>query len=69
MQIGLGSIDDRKSTSGGAFFLGKIRVAWSRKKQTSTSLSTVEEEYIVDCILLHTSSLDEANFRIPTNKI
>jgi hypothetical protein len=40
------SIDDRKSTSGGVFFLGKSRVAWSSKKQTSTSLSTAEEEYI-----------------------
>jgi hypothetical protein len=36
------SIDDRKSTSGGEFFLGKSLVAWSRKKQTSTSLSIVE---------------------------
>jgi hypothetical protein len=42
-----GSIDDRKSTSGGAFFLGKCLVAWLSKKQTSTSLSTTEEEYIV----------------------
>jgi hypothetical protein len=28
-----GSIDDRKSTSGGAFFLGKCLVAWISKKQ------------------------------------
>jgi hypothetical protein len=41
------SIDDRKNTNGGAFFLGKSMVAWSSKKQTSTSLSTAEEEYIV----------------------
>jgi hypothetical protein len=41
------SIDDRKSTNGGAFFLGKSLVAWSRKKQTSTSLSIAEAEYIV----------------------
>jgi hypothetical protein len=42
-----GSIDDRKSTSGGAFFLGKYLVAWLSKKQTSTSLSTAEAEYTV----------------------
>jgi hypothetical protein len=42
-----GSIDDRKSTSGGEFFLVKCLVGWSSKKQTSTSLSIVEAEYIV----------------------
>jgi hypothetical protein len=41
-----GSIDDRKSTSGGAFFLGKSLVEWSRKKQASTSLSITKSEYI-----------------------
>ena len=40
-------VDDRKSTSGGAFYLGKILVAWISKKQTSISLSTAEAEYIV----------------------
>ena len=35
-------VDDRKSTSGGAFYLGKILVAWLSKKQTSISLSTAE---------------------------
>jgi hypothetical protein len=34
------NIDDRKNTSGEEFFLGKIMVAWSNKKQTSTPLST-----------------------------
>ena len=39
-------MDDRKSTSGGAFYLGKSLVAWLSKKQTSISLSTIEVEYI-----------------------
>jgi hypothetical protein len=40
-------VDDRKSTSGGAFFLGKCLVSWLSKKQPSISLSTKEVEYIV----------------------
>ena len=28
----VGSIDDRKSTNGGAFFLGKRLVSWTSKK-------------------------------------
>jgi hypothetical protein len=40
-------MDERKSTSGGAFFLGYSLVAWLRKKQGSISLSTTEAEYIV----------------------
>ena len=28
-----GSVDDRKSTNGGAFFLGKRLVSWTSKKQ------------------------------------
>ena len=32
-----GSIDDRKITSGGAFFLGKRLVSWTSKKQNCTS--------------------------------
>ena len=44
-------VDDIKSTSGGAFFLGESLVAWKSKKQTSISLSTTEVEYIaaVEC--------------------
>jgi hypothetical protein len=39
-------VNERKSTSGGAFFLGNSLVAWLSKKQGSISLSTTEEEYI-----------------------
>ena len=42
-----GSIDDKKSTSEGEFFLGKCLVSWLRKKQTLISLSIAEAEYIV----------------------
>ena len=41
-----GSVDDHKSTSGAAFYLGGCLVSWLRKNQTSISLSTVEAEYI-----------------------
>ena len=33
-------VDEKKSTSGGAFFLGDSLVAWLRKKKGSISLST-----------------------------
>jgi hypothetical protein len=39
-------VDDRKITSGGAFFLGDSLVGWFIKKQGSISLSTKEAEYI-----------------------
>ena len=41
-----GSVDDRKSASGSALFLRNIFLYWSRKKQSSISLSTAEAEYI-----------------------
>ncbi|XP_019058893.1 PREDICTED: uncharacterized protein LOC109116982 [Tarenaya hassleriana] len=41
-----GHTDDRRSTSGGCFFLGNNMVAWHSKKQNSTSLSTTEAKYI-----------------------
>jgi hypothetical protein len=40
-------IDERKRTSGGAFFLGNSLVVWLSKKQGSISLSTTVAEYIV----------------------
>ena len=39
-------VDERKNTSGGAFFLGDSLVAWLSKKQSSISFSTTEVEYI-----------------------
>ena len=45
-----GNIDDRKSTSGGALFLGKRLITWTSKKQSCTSQSTVEAEYVVATI-------------------
>ena len=42
-----GDIDDRKSTSGGEFFLGKRLVTWTSKKQNCTSQSTTEARYVV----------------------
>jgi hypothetical protein len=41
-----GSVDDRKSTSGGCFFLGNNLISWFSKKQNCVSLSTAEAEYI-----------------------
>ncbi|CAM8880652.1 unnamed protein product [Rhodiola kirilowii] len=38
--------EDRKSTSGGCFFLGNNLVSWFSKKKNNISLSTVEVEYI-----------------------
>ena len=40
------SVDDRKSTSGGAFFMRSRLVSWFSKKQSSIALSTAEAEYV-----------------------
>jgi len=39
-------MDDRKSTGGGAFFMGSRFVSWFSKKQSSITLSTAELEYV-----------------------
>ena len=41
-----GNADNRKSTTGGCFYVGANLVAWMSKKQNSVSLSTTEAEYI-----------------------
>ena len=40
------SMDDRKSTSGGYFYLGNNLVSWMSKEKNSVSLSIAEAEYI-----------------------
>ena len=41
-----GNADDRKSISGGCFYVGNNLVSWMSKKQNFISLSTTEAEYI-----------------------
>jgi len=41
-----GNLDDRRSTTGGCFFLRNNLVSWHSKKQSCVSLSTAEAEYI-----------------------
>ncbi|XP_059069291.1 mediator of RNA polymerase II transcription subunit 30 isoform X2 [Cryptomeria japonica] len=41
-----GSVDDKKITSGGAFFFGSYLVSWLSKNKPSISSSTVEAKYI-----------------------
>eukprot|EP00253_Pinus_taeda_P007479 PITA_07479 len=42
----VGSVDDRKSTSGYVFHMGSGAISWASKKQPVVSLSTVEAEYV-----------------------
>ena len=46
-------MDEIKSTSGGAFFLGDSLVAWLIKKKGSIYLSTTKDEYIVVPPVVH----------------
>jgi hypothetical protein len=45
----VGSVADRKSTSGCCFRLGSSMILWQSRKQSSIALSTAEAEYIVAC--------------------
>ncbi|GJS50749.1 retrovirus-related pol polyprotein from transposon TNT 1-94 [Tanacetum coccineum] len=46
LRVKAGCQDTQRSTSGSAQFLGDKLVSWSSKKQTSTSISSTEAEYI-----------------------
>ena len=41
-----GNVDDRKSTSGGCFYVDNNLISWMSKKKNSISLSTTKAEYI-----------------------
>eukprot|EP00253_Pinus_taeda_P020550 PITA_20550 len=41
-----GSVDDRKRTSDGAFYMGSQLVSWFNKKQSLIALSTAKAEYV-----------------------
>ena len=45
-----GNLDKRKSTSGGAFFLGKRLVSWTSKKQNCISQSIPEVQYVAAAV-------------------
>ena len=62
------SVDDRKSTSGGCFYLGNNLISWMSKKQNSVSLSTAEAKYIATgscCTQLLWMKILLHDYRIP----
>jgi hypothetical protein len=49
IQIGSGSVANRKSTLGCCFTLGSSMISWIGKKQSCVALSTAEVEYVAAC--------------------
>ena len=47
----VGSVSDRKSTSGGCYFMGSTMISWFSRKQFSVALNTTEAEYIAACFV------------------
>jgi hypothetical protein len=45
----VGSVSDRKSTSGCCFSLGSTMISWKSRKKSNIALSTAEEKYISFC--------------------
>jgi hypothetical protein len=45
----IGSVSNKKSTSGCCFSLGSAMTSWQRRKKSSISLSMAEAEYIAAC--------------------
>jgi hypothetical protein len=45
----VGSVSDRKNTSGCCLSLGLSMISWQSRKQSSISLNTAEEKYIIAC--------------------
>ncbi|XP_073064132.1 uncharacterized protein [Primulina eburnea] len=50
-----GNLDDRKSTTGGCFYLGNNLASWYSKKQNCVSLSTAESEYVAAASFVNSS--------------
>jgi hypothetical protein len=49
----VGSVVDRKSTSGCCFTLGSSMVSWCSRKRTYVALSTAEAKYIALSMSVH----------------
>jgi hypothetical protein len=46
----IGSVDERKSTNGGVFFLSKRLVSWTSKKKNCISQSTTKAKYVAAAV-------------------
>ncbi|XP_050897709.1 uncharacterized mitochondrial protein AtMg00810-like [Lathyrus oleraceus] len=57
-----GNVNDKKSISGGCFFLGNNLISWFNNKQNNVSLSTVKAEYC-NRKQLFSINLDETTIR------